>query len=244
MFIEIDRDTAALGRSAAMFAAEMIRRAIARQGEARVMMATGKSQLPLFEPLIEMDIDWSKVVLFHQDEYIGLPANHPASFVGYLQSRVVDKVHPKAFFPVDGTGDVARTIADLSTRVAEKPIDLAFIGFGENAHVAFNDPPADFDTKAVYKVVDLEERCKRQQVGEGWFATLDDVPKQAITLTVPQILLSHTIITFVPYTVKADAVRKVFASDRTPEVPATVLKDHPDWHLYLDADAARHVMRL
>lgn len=244
MYIEVDKDTAKLGCSAAAYAAQVIRRAIDARGEARVMLATGMSQLLLLEPLVEMDIDWSRVVCFHQDEYIGLKPSHPASFVGYLQKRVVDKVSPKAFYPVDGTGDVQETIARLSALVSEKPIDLAFIGFGENAHIAFNDPPADFETNAIYKVVELEERCKRQQVGEGWFASLEEVPTHAITLTVPEILRARTIVTFVPYQVKAEAVRKVFANTCTPDVPATALKSHADWHLYLDADAASQVFKL
>lgn len=244
MYIEIDKNTAKLGHSAAAYAAQVIRRSIDERGEARIMLATGMSQLPLLEPLVKMDIDWSSVVCFHQDEYIGLDSSHSASFVGYLQKHIMDKVSPKAFYPVNGTGDVQETIRRLSALVSEKPIDLAFIGFGENAHIAFNDPPADFETGDVYKVVELEERCKRQQVGEGWFASLEEVPKHAITLTVPEILRARTIVTFVPYRVKAEAVRKVFANICTPDVPATALKGHSDWHLYLDAEAASEVFKL
>lgn len=244
MYIQIEKDTETLGHHAAVYAAKVLNRAITERGEARLMAATGASQLPLFASLIQQEIDWSRVTVFHQDEYIGISAAHKASFRGYLQTRFIDKVHPKAFYPVDGTADVTAHIAELSALVAKAPIDLSFIGFGENAHIAFNDPPADFETQEIYKVVELEERCKRQQVREGWFETIDDVPKRAITLSVPQILRSRSILTFVPYAVKSEAVYKVFTNDITPLIPATVLKSHADWHLYMDADAAREIIRL
>ena len=179
--------------------------------------------------------------MFHLDEYVDLPETHIASFRKYLQERFVDKVHPGKVNFVDGTPEC---IAQLTKELNKGPIHVGLIGIGQNAHIAFNDPPADFDTEAAYKVVTLDERCRKQQVGEGWFATIDDVPKQAISMCVKQIMSSRCIVTVVPHAVKAEAVKNTLAQDINNMVPATIMKSHPHWDLYLDADSAAGFLKL
>ncbi len=238
MKLFINETSIDLGRAAAASAAEKIRQAIAARGEARIVLSTGASQFDMFEALVTEDIDWSKVDMFHLDEYIALPITHKASFRKYLQERFVDRVHPRTVNFVDTEGDVEKAIAAVSAKLLEKPVDLGMIGIGENGHIAFNDPPADFGTDACYIVVDLDDNCKRQQVGEGWFATLDDVPAQAISMTVNRIMMCRSIISVVPHAVKARAVATTLSTPVCPEVPATMLKMHPDWELYLDKNSA------
>ena len=169
---------------------------------------------------------------------------HIASFRKYLQERFVSKVPLKEAVFVNGEGDVAANIAALTARIREAPIDVGAIGIGENGHIAFNDPPADFDTQESFKVVTLDARCKRQQVGEGWFATVDDVPKQAISMTVSQIMACESIVSVVPHAVKAEAVRNTLERDVTNLVPATIMKTHPDFNLFLDSESAAGFMKL
>ena len=238
MFITISKTAEELGRNAAAFTAQKLREAIAANGEARLLLSTGASQLTTIEPLLQEDVDWSKVTMFHLDEYVGLPETHIASFRKYLRERFISKINLKAAHLVDGD---ASSIPALAAVLREKPIDIGLIGIGENAHIAFNDPPADFDTKEAYIVVDLDEACKRQQVGEGWFATLGDVPKQAISMTTFQIMQCKTILSCVPFGVKANAVRDTLHSGLTNKVPATLLKTHCDWHLYIDAESASKI---
>lgn len=235
MKIIISENAKELGIAAAKSASNYLRETISQNGYARIIVSTGASQLPMFEKLIEENIDWSKVDMFHLDEYVGLPETHIASFRKYLKERFVSKVSLKNAYFVDGKPE---SIPALSAKLTERPVDLGLIGIGENAHIAFNDPPADFDTKESYIIVDLDEACKKQQVGEGWFATVADVPKQAISMSVYRIMQSKKIISVVPYAVKANAVKKTFESEVTPDVPATILKTHPDWELYLDKDSA------
>lgn len=234
MKIIVSKTAAELGRNAADFIAGKINAAIAAKGEARIVLSTGASQLTTLEPLIEKDIDWTKVTMFHLDEYVDLPETHIASFRKYLRERFIEKVPLKAAYLVDGTKE---GIAGLTTELRRAPIDVGLIGIGENAHIAFNDPPADFDTKEAYIIVNLNDTCKRQQVGEGWFATVDDVPKQAVSMTVWQILQCETIVSCVPYAVKADAVQKTLENDATNLLPATVLKGHNDYTLFVDTDS-------
>ena len=191
-----------------------------------------------------MPVDFTKVTMFHLDEYVGLPITHIASFRKYLTERFVNRVPLKEAVFVNGEGDVAANIDYISHRVKEAPIDVGVIGIGENGHIAFNDPPADFDTEAAYKVVTLDERCRKQQVGEGWFATVDDVPKQAISMCVKQIMSSRCIVTVVPHAVKAEAIKNTLAQDINNMVPATIMKSHPHWDLYLDADSAAGFLKL
>ena len=196
------------------------------------------------DALIHMPVDFAKVTMFHLDEYVALPVTHIASFRKYLQERFVDKVPLKEAVFVNGEGDVEANIAAITARIKEAPIDVGVIGIGENGHIAFNDPPADFDTEASYKVVNLDERCKRQQVGEGWFATVDDVPKQAISMTVKQIMACDSIVSVVPHAVKAEAVKNTLERDVTNLVPATIMKTHPDFNLFLDSESAAGFMKL
>ena len=244
MEIRIANDRYALGKSAAKHIAAVLRDIIAEKGHARIVLSTGASQFDTLDALTkEEGIAWDRVEMFHLDEYIGLPVTHPASFRKYLKERFVDRVAPLAAVHfVDGTEE---NIAALTEELRRAPIDLGLIGIGENGHIAFNDPPADFDTKEAYIVVNLNETCKKQQLGEGWFATMDDVPKQAVSMTPYQIMQCERIISCVPYAVKADAVEKTLrAGDVTNLVPATLLKTHPDFILYLDRDSAARILNL
>ena len=238
MNVQVFPNGADLGRAAARHAAAILNEAIDRNGEARIVLSTGASQFDTLEHLIREDVDWSKVSAFHLDEYIGLSADHPASFRRYLKERFADRVPIGAMHYVAVEGDVEANIAALTVLLRQAPIDLAFIGIGENAHIAFNDPPADFDTKEAYIVVELDEACKRQQVGEGCFPSIDAVPKQAVTMTVHQIMQAKTILSCVPDKRKAQAVKLTLERELTNEVPATMLKRHADFHLYLDEQSA------
>ncbi|MCZ8515003.1 glucosamine-6-phosphate deaminase [Paenibacillus filicis] len=244
MKVRILKNADELGREAAALASQVLRKRISDSGKARLVLSTGASQFETLEALITLDdMDWSKVEMFHLDEYVGLSSRHPASFRKYLKERFVDLVPiHKAHF-VNGEGSLQEHIADLTREIRKEPIDLALIGIGENAHVAFNDPPANFDTKESYIVVDLDESCKRQQVREGWFDSLDEVPKQAITMTVHQIMQSEVIISSVPHKVKARAIRDFFANDVNNQVPATILKTHPNYTLFLDEQSASEADR-
>ena len=224
-----------LGYHAALETAEIIREAIAKDGCARIILSTGASQFTTLAALVEMpDIDWSKVEMFHLDEYVGLPETHIASFRKYLKERFVSKVNLKAAHFVDGTPE---GIAALTKELRSAPIDIGLIGIGENAHIAFNDPPANFDTKDAYIIVDLNETCKKQQVGEGWFETIDDVPKQAVSMTVYQILQCKKIISIVPHAVKANAVKITLENEITNKIPATTMKAHPVFTLFVDKNS-------
>ena len=238
MKLSISKNSKELGRAAAADVAARLREAIALRGEARIVLSTGASQFDMFEALVEEDVDWSKVDMFHLDEYIALPITHKASFRKYLQERFVDRVSLRSVNYVDTEGDINNAIAAISEKLTEKPVDIGLIGIGENGHIAFNDPPADFGTEACYIVVDLDDNCKRQQVREGWFPTPDDVPKQAVSMTVHRIMMCRSVISVVPHEVKAKAVAATLSTPVCPEVPATMLKMHPDWSLYLDKNSA------
>ncbi len=235
MKIIVCENSRELGKKAAQTAAEYLTGLITEKGYARIAVSTGASQFDTFEALIAADIDWSKVEMFHLDEYFDLPETHPASFRKYLKERFVSKVNLLAANFVEGT---AANMTEISKKLLERPVDLGLIGIGENAHIAFNDPPADFDITDPYILVTLNETCKRQQVGEGWFATVDDVPKQAVSMSVHQIMQCKKIISCVPYAVKAKAVADTLNGDVSNWIPATILKTHGDWTLLLDKDSA------
>ena len=227
-----------LGKKAAAKIAELLRDAIVKKGHARMILSTGQSQFETLAALVKEDVDWSKVEMFHLDEYVALPESHGASFRKYLKERFVSKVSLKAAYFVNGEGDVERNIEELTKELRKDEVDVGVIGIGENGHIAFNDPPADFDTDKAYKVVNLDERCRMQQVGEGWFRTFDDVPKQAITMCPKQIMACRHIVTAVPHRVKAEAIYNTITKPVTPDVPATLMKTHPDWNLFIDSDSA------
>lgn len=235
MKIIVCENSRELGRKAAQTAAEYLTGLITEKGYARIAVSTGASQFDTFEALIAAGIDWSKVEMFHLDEYFGLPETHPASFRKYLKERFVSKANLLAANFVEGT---AANMTEISKKLLERPVDLGLIGIGENAHIAFNDPPADFDTTDPYILVTLNDTCKKQQVGEGWFATVDDVPKQAVSMSVHQIMQCKKIISCVPYAVKAKAVADTLNGDVSNRIPATILKTHGDWTLLLDKDSA------
>ena len=242
MHVKIFSDKVSLGQAAAATGAGYIRRALAAKGSANLVVATAASQFELQDALIaEPDIDWSKITIFHLDEYIGLPADHPAGFRYNLRKRLIDRLPcaPAHFFPVDGNApDLKKVIADLGLALQEHPLDLAFIGIGENGHIAFNDPPADFETENPYLVIALDEKCRRQQLGEGWFPTLADVPARAISMSVRQILKSAAIVNTVPDRRKAEAVRGALEGGLTNLCPASILRTHPDVTTFLDRESA------
>lgn len=228
-----------MGRLAAAEAADCIRAAIAERGDAAMIVATGTSQFETLAALVGAPgIDWSRVTGFHLDEYLGLPMSHPASFRRYLKERFVDRVPLKAFHYISGEGDPAAECRRLGTLIGQSAIDVALIGIGENGHLAFNDPPADFATEQPYLVVTLDAACRQQQLGEGWFPTLDAVPTQAISMSISQIMKSRVIVCSVPDRRKAAAVQQAVAGLVTPELPASILQRHPCVSLYLDTNAA------
>ncbi len=234
----IIKETTEMGALAASQAAKIINEAIEKQGYARILLSTGASQFPFFTEFVKAEIDWSKVEMFHLDEYVGISEEHPASFKRYLLGRFVNIVKPGKVHLIEGQTDPEITISELTELVNEKPIDLGMIGIGENGHIAFNDPPADFNDTRAYKVVTLDDRCLQQQIGEGWFKNVDETYKQAISMTCPQIMKCKTIISVVPYAVKAEAVYNTLTRELTPDVPATLLKEHADCTLYCDFDSA------
>jgi len=229
-----------LGKAAGADAAEFIRNAIESNGTANIILATGTSQFETLNQLItEKNIDWSKVVMFHLDEYIGLSANHPASFVKYLQQRFLEKVPKlKAAFLIKGEADPLEECRRLGELIKEYPIDVALIGIGENGHLAFNDPPADFETEEPYIMVNLDEACRKQQMGEGWFQSFKEVPIRAISMSVKQILRSKNIVCSVPDSRKAIAVKNTLEKTVSNLYPASILQDHKICMIYLDKDSA------
>ena len=228
-------DKQTLGEAAAAQAAAAIGRAQAARGKARILAATGASQFEFLAALTgRTDVDWTSVEMFHLDEYIGLPADHPASFRRYLRERLIQPTGITSYHFLDGERDPAAVCREVGAAIREAPIDCAFVGIGENAHLAFNDPPADFATREPYLIVSLDEACRRQQVGEGWFATMNDVPTQAITISIAQILDAREIVCVVPDARKAEAVRKSLKGPIDPMAPASALQKHSDTTVYLD----------
>lgn len=241
--VTVSPDAVENGRKAALKIASLINEAIERRGYARIVLSTGASQFEMFNVLVTLDVDWSKVDMFHLDEYVALPESHIASFRKYLKERFVNVVKPRSAHFVNGEGDVEKNIEALTAELRADTIDVGVIGIGENGHIAFNDPPADFDDKRAYKVVTLDEKCRNQQVGEGWFKSFDDVPKQAISMLPAQIMSADHIVSVVPHKVKAEAVYRTITCPLDPMVPATLLKKHPSWWLFIDEDSASMLVK-
>jgi len=230
-----------MGTAAGTQAAEVIKQAIENKGQANIILATGTSQFETLNSVVAASgIDFSKVTMFHLDEYIGLGADHPASFRKFLKERFVDKVAGlKAVHFVNGdTDDPEQECRRLGDIIATHPIDVALIGIGENGHLAFNDPPADFDTEEPFIIVELDDRCKRQQLGEGWFEALEQVPRQAISMTIRQIMKSACLIVSVPEKRKAEAVKNTLEGQVTNMCPASILQRHNNCKIFMDAEAA------
>ncbi len=240
MDINISQNPEELGKVAGAAAAQLIREAIAENGSANIILATGTSQFQTLNQLVsEPGIDWSKVVVFHLDEYIGLSITHPASFRKYLQERFISKVPAlKAAYLINGETDTKKECERLGQLINKYPADVALVGIGENGHLAFNDPPADFETEQPYLVVELDEPCRKQQLGEGWFKSIGEVPRQAISMSVKQILKSTHIICSVPDGRKATAVKNTLEQKVSNLYPASILQRHPDCTLYLDKASA------
>jgi glucosamine-6-phosphate deaminase len=237
--IRIFENSQTLGQAAAIEAEEILTAAINHNGAARLIAATGASQFTFLEALTASEkIDWSRVEMFHLDEYIGLPITHPASFRQYLLERFINKVKLQACHLLNGESDAAEVCRRTGEEIGKAPINVAFVGIGENSHLAFNDPPADFETESPYLIVNLDEACRRQQVGEGWFATLADVPTQAISMSIRQILKAEKIICIVPDLRKAQAVKACLEGAISPLAPASILRTHPNVTLYLDRASA------
>jgi len=241
MQVKIFETALEMGENAAAIGAEIIRNAIRDRGEAFIILATGASQFTLLNALVaEKDIDWSKCTIFHLDEYVGIDQTHPASFVLYLKQRFLQQVpQVKEFVAIQGnTGDTNQEISRINSAIENVSIDVAFVGIGENSHLAFNDPPADFETTAPYIQVELDEKCRQQQTNEGWFPSLLDVPLWAISMSIRQIMKSTAIICSVPDLRKAEAVKHTIEGEVTNLFPASILQTHPNTWILLDQDAA------
>ena len=240
MLLKVFKDKSSLGHAAAEQAASAIRRALSARGRARIIAATAASQFEFLNALTSSkDIDWTKVEAFHLDEYIGLPITHPGSFRKMLTEQLVEKTGITHYHLLEGDArDPAAAICDVGKQLASAPVDIAFLGIGENGHIAFNDPPADFNTEEPYIIVNLDEACRQQQVGEAWFADISQVPKQAISMSARQILKAKEILAVVPDKRKAQAVKACFEGEITPMAPASILRRHPNATVYLDWNSA------
>jgi glucosamine-6-phosphate deaminase len=240
MRLKVFNDKITLGRAAAEQAATAIRRAISERGEARIIAATAASQLEFLDALTKASgIDWTKVEAFHLDEYIGIPITHPGSFRKMLMEQLVVKTGIRQYHLLAGdAAEPAAVVRQIGTQLASAPIDIAFLGIGENGHIAFNDPPADFNTEEPYIMVTLDEACRQQQVGEAWFADLSQVPKQALSMSAKQILKAKEILAVVPDKRKARAVKACFEGEISPMAPASILRRHPNATVYLDTNSA------
>lgn len=239
MILKVFDDKRSLAKAAAEQAATAIRAAVADHNQARVVAASAASQLEFLEALTAAPgIDWKRVELFHLDEYIGLPMTHPASFCKFLQGHLIGKTGITNLHLLDGTADPVGVLREASKAIASAPVDVAFVGIGENGHLAFNDPPADFETEEPFLIVNLDEACRRQQVGEGWFADISAVPKQAMSMSVRQVLRSREILAVVPDTRKAQAIKACFDGPISPMAPSSILRTHPNATIYLDKQSA------
>lgn len=240
MLLKLFRDKVSLGQAAAGQAASAIRRAIAERGAARIIAATGASQFEFLDALTQSPgIDWTRVEAFHLDEYIGLPVTHPASFRKFLMERLVSKTGIANFHWIEGdAADPSLVVREVGKELASAPIDIAFLGIGENGHIAFNDPPADFTTEDPYLIVNLDEPCRQQQVNEGWFADISDVPQRAVSMSPRQILKAKELLVVVPDQRKAAAVKACLEGEISPLTPASILRKHPKATVCLDTDSA------
>lgn len=244
--VRICPDITALGQEAARDAAEIIEAAISSTGHARVLIATGNSQLALITALTERnDVNWNAVEAFHMDEYIGISRQHPSSFRYWIRTRFEERVSPARMHYMEGdANDTGAEMARYASLLAAAPMDLAFVGFGENGHIAFNDPPvADFNDPAVVKKVLLDDACRRQQAGEGHFPDINSVPKEAMTVTCPELFRAHAWICSVPEARKAEAVRSALTGPISPACPASLVRRHPRARVYLDIESARLLPR-
>ena len=225
--------------AAANHAADSLRQLLEKQDMVRLLAATGASQLEFLGRLTSnTSIDWRRVELFHLDEYVGVGSDHPASFAQYIQKRIIDRTGIERYHLLDGTRDPHQVATEMGREINTAPIDLAFAGIGENGHLAFNDPPADFEAREPYLVVALDEACRKQQVGEGWFPSVEEVPSQAISISIPQLLKAKEILCIVPDRRKAPAVRACLEGPMSPMAPASALRVHPNTTIFLDADSA------
>jgi glucosamine-6-phosphate deaminase len=240
MVLRVFDDKISLGAAAAEQAASAIRRALHEHGRARVIAATAASQIEFLNALTKAGhIEWQRVELFHLDEYIGLPITHPGSFRKMLMEQLVEKTGITRYHLLEGdAADAVAVIRDVGKQLASAPIDIAFLGIGENGHIAFNDPPADFDTEDPYIIVSLDEKCRQQQVGEAWFANISQVPTRAISMSARQILKAREILAVVPDKRKAEAVKACFEGEISPMAPASILRRHPNATVYLDRNSA------
>jgi glucosamine-6-phosphate deaminase len=239
MRVRVFEDRTSIGNAAAAHAATVMTRAIAARGKARIIGASAASQFEFLDALTATPgIDWKRVELFHLDEYIGLPMTHPASFCKFLQDRLISKTGITNYHLLNGEEDPAEMIRRTSAAISAAPIDVAFVGIGENGHLAFNDPPADFETEEPYIVVNLDEACRKQQVGEGWFPNFDAVPKRAISMSVRQVLKSKEILAVVPGPKKAQAIEACFDGPISPLAPSSILRTHANTTVYLDRESA------
>jgi glucosamine-6-phosphate deaminase len=238
--VEIYPSARALGKAAAEMAAQVIRSAITERGRARVIVATGNSQIPLIDELVQQDLEWKRVEIFHMDEYAGMPADHPASFRRWIRTRVEEKVRPgKANYLAGDAPDLQAEMDRYSQLLTEAPIDLAFAGFGENGHIAFNDPHvADFDDPLIVKRITLDEASRKQQAGEGHFKDVQSVPRDAVTVTCPGLFRANTWICCVPEARKAEAVRNALEGPISEACPASIVRRHPNAHVYLDMESS------
>jgi glucosamine-6-phosphate deaminase len=238
MNIEICNTAHESGKAAAKHAAQLLQSIIKTNGTANIILATGTSQFEILNQLVSEDIDWNKVTMFHLDEYIGLPEIHSASFRKYLQERFISKVDLKEVYLINGETNPQRECERLGELILKNPIDVALVGIGENGHLAFNDPPADFETEEPYIIVELDEACRQQQMNEGWFNSLNDVPRRAISMSVKQIMKSKNIICSVPGKRKAMAVKNCLENPVSNLYPASILQTHKNCIVYLDKDSA------
>jgi glucosamine-6-phosphate deaminase len=237
--IRVFENKSELSQAAAEHAAKTLRRLFREKEAVRLIAATGASQFEFLEALTSLqDIDWARVEMFHLDEYVGLPITHPASFRKYLMERLIGKVRIGKYHLLNGESEPERVVADMGRELKKSPVDLAFVGIGENGHLAFNDPPANFATEEPYIVVTLDEACRKQQVGEGWFATMAEVPARAISMSVRQIMKANEIIAVVPDERKARAVAECLAGDISPAHPASILQSHSNTTIYLDRSSS------
>lgn len=245
LHVEIYPDQDAAGRAGAEYVGSKLQEIIAEKGDANIILATGNSQLAFLRVLCSLPgIEWNKVRIFHMDEYVGISPTHPASFVRYIQEKVVDLVQPLAFFPIRGdTGDPQAVCDEYEKLLKEYPADICCMGIGENGHLAFNEPhDADFEDPKRVRLITLDERSRRQQVGEGHFATIDEVPKEAITLTIPALLAARHVVVQVPEARKAEAVSRALFGPIHNECPASILRTCSHARLYLDRDSGQDVL--
>ncbi|RYU92765.1 glucosamine-6-phosphate deaminase [Emticicia agri] len=240
MEIIVSQNNSELGEKAGKSAAEKIKKIITENGQANIILATGSSQFETLSNLLkDKSIDWSKVNMFHLDEYIGLSETHQASFRKYLRERFITQVPTlMSYTLINGEADIDEELKRLGEKIRQHPIDVALVGIGENGHLAFNDPPADFDTEEPYIIVDLDTACRQQQLNEGWFGSMSEVPEKAISMSIRQIMQSKSMICSVPDERKAEAVRNAIKQTVSPLFPASILQNHPDCELYLDVDSA------